>query len=473
VTRRPTAPGAAAPAAGDGAPDSGSADDGLPDSGAAEDSAAGGGRPAGATFRDVFASGEFRALWTAQLLSVVGDQLARVAVTLLVYDRTRSPLLAAVTFAASVVPVFLGGIALAGLADRLPRRRVMIACDIARLALVAAMIVPGLPVAALVVLLFAITLLGPPFTSARAGIYVDVLAGDRYVLGTAITTTTYQAAQVAGFAAGGALVALAGIRTALLADAVTYAASALLTGLWVAVRPATAAAAAGLRSHLADIARGVRLTFGQPGLRTPLLFGWLAAFYNAPEAVAAPLARSLGGGTAAVGPLLAAGALGSAIGALAFTRLTAPDRRLRWMRPLAVAACGVLGLFALGPPLALALVILLASGIFDCYQVAASAAFVRRAPPEQRAQAFGIAQAGISLGQGTVMVAVGAAAQFAAPATVIAVTGLLGAVIALVIPAGPWTASPVAGGRARAGGAPRNGSGAGGGRPSPAPNPAD
>ena len=61
-----------------------------------------------ATFRDVFAVGEFRALWAAQLLSVIGDQLARVALTVLVYDRTRSALLAAITFVASIVPTFVG-----------------------------------------------------------------------------------------------------------------------------------------------------------------------------------------------------------------------------------------------------------------------------------------------------------------------------------------------------------------------------
>ena len=67
-----------------------------------------GGAPeqAATTFRDVFAVAEFRALWAAQLLSVIGDQLARVALTVLVYDRTRSALLAAVTFVASIVPTF-------------------------------------------------------------------------------------------------------------------------------------------------------------------------------------------------------------------------------------------------------------------------------------------------------------------------------------------------------------------------------
>src|SRR5205814_6848380 len=87
-----------------------------------------------ATFSEVFAVGEFRALWLAQILSVAGDQLARVALTLLVFDRTHSSLLAAVTFAASVIPTAVGGVTLSGLADRLPRREVMIWRDLGRAA---------------------------------------------------------------------------------------------------------------------------------------------------------------------------------------------------------------------------------------------------------------------------------------------------------------------------------------------------
>src|SRR5713101_8214699 len=139
-----------------------------------------------ATFRDVFGVAEFRALWLAQFLSVIGDQLARVALTVLVYDRTRSALLAAITFVASIVPTFVGGVTLAWLADRYPRRGVMIACDLVRCALVLVMAIPGMPLAGLVTLLFVVTLVGAPFTSARAAIYPDVLAGDLYVMGTAV-----------------------------------------------------------------------------------------------------------------------------------------------------------------------------------------------------------------------------------------------------------------------------------------------
>jgi MFS family permease len=123
----------------------------------------------------VFAVAEFRVLWGAQLRSVAGNQLARVALTVLVHERTRSALLAAVAYAASIVPVFLGGIVLSGAADRWPRRRVMIICDLARVPLAGLMAVPGMPLAALIVLLCVVTAIGAPFASARAAIYPEVL----------------------------------------------------------------------------------------------------------------------------------------------------------------------------------------------------------------------------------------------------------------------------------------------------------
>ena len=389
--------------------------------------------PSRATFGAVFAIGEFRALWLAQVLSVAGDQLARVALTLLVYGRTHSALLAAVTFAASVVPAFIGGITLSGLADRLPRRRVMIACDLLRVVLVAVMAVSGIPIAVLVALLFLVTLVGAPFLSARAALYPDILTGDLYVLGTAVTLTTLQFAQVLGFAVGGAVVAFFGFRVSLLIDAATFAISALITCIWVrswaAARPAVKRGSGARDGLLA----GLRLVFGHPALRIPMLLGWLAAFYNLPEGVAAPLAAALGGGAVAVGFILAAPALGASVGAIAFSRFVAPARRVRWMTPLAVAACGVLVLFVFRPPLPIALLVLGVSGIFDCYQLAANASFVAATPVPQRSQAFGIAQGGMSLGQGLAMVMAGAAAERFHPSFVIAAGGAVGAVAAVAI----------------------------------------
>jgi MFS family permease len=386
-----------------------------------------------ATFGAVFAVGEFRALWLAQVLSVAGDQLARVALTLLVFDRTHSPLLAAVTFAASVVPAFIGGIALSGLADRFPRRRVMIACDLFRVALVAVMAVSGIPIAVLVVLLFLVTLIGAPFLSARAALYPDILTGDLYVLGTAVTLTTLQFAQVLGFAAGGAVVGFFGFQVSLIIDAVTFALSALITCIWVRSWPAVRAAAGHTSGRGGGLVAGLRLVFTSPALRIPMLLGWLAAFYNSPEGVSAPLAAALGGGAVAVGFILAAPAFGASVGAIAFSRFVSPAKRVRWMGPLAVAACGVLVLFVFRPPLPIALVLLALSGVFDCYQLAANASFVAATPARQRSQAFGIAQGGMSLGQGVAIVVAGALAEHYAPSLVIAASGAVGAAAAIAI----------------------------------------
>ena len=156
-----------------------------------------------AAFRDVFAVREFRAVWFSEILSVAGDRLALVALTLLVYDRTRSPLLTALAYASGYLPWIIGGLFLAGLADRYPRRAVMVTCDLARAVLVTAMVIPGVPVAGLVALLFATTVFAPPFDSCRAALTPAILPGDLYPLGASVTQATFLAAQVAGVAVAG------------------------------------------------------------------------------------------------------------------------------------------------------------------------------------------------------------------------------------------------------------------------------
>ena len=73
---------------------------------------------------------EFRALWLAEALSVFGDQVARVALALLVYARTDSAALTALTYALTFVPTILGGCLLSGLADCYPRRTVIVVTDL-------------------------------------------------------------------------------------------------------------------------------------------------------------------------------------------------------------------------------------------------------------------------------------------------------------------------------------------------------
>jgi MFS family permease len=386
-----------------------------------------------ATFRDVFAVREFRALWLSLILSSAGDRLALVALAVLVYDRTRSPLLAAVTYAAGYLPWVIGGLFLADLADRRPRRTVMVTCDVVRAVLVAAMAVPGMPVMALVLLLFAATMFASPFESARSSITPGILPGERYALGTAVIQTTYLTAEVVGAAAGGVVVTLFGVRSSLLIDTATFAASGLLIGLGTRARPAAARADSGRGSPLARAAAGLRLVFGDRALRTLVLLGWLVVFYTIPQGIAAPYAARLGGGPVATGLVLASTAGATAIATPLFSRFVSPRRRLALMGPLAAATGVTLVLTALRPSLVVSLVIFSAAAAFCAYQLAVNTAFVVRVPDERRAQAFGIASMGIVVAQGAAFVAAGAAAEVVTPASVIAVAGGVGAVAAIAL----------------------------------------
>jgi predicted MFS family arabinose efflux permease len=417
-------------------------------------------------FRDVFAVAEYRWLWLAQILSVAGDQLARVALAVLVYTRTHSPMLTAITYAVTYVPWLIGGFALSGLADRFPRRSVMVGCDAARALLVVAMAAPGMPLWAMVALLFVITLLDVPFKSARAAMIADVLDGGRYVLGNAVTQMTIQTGTVSGFAVGGVIVGFLGVRTALVADAATFVASALMVRYGVRARPAAAATPGGsaavpggsaatpggsagtpgqhdvpepvpqarqATARLAGMLAGVRLVFGDSRLRALMLLGWLAAFYSVAEPLAVPYTARLGGGPVAAGLVFAAGPAGAAFGSVAFTRLVEAERRLRWMGPLAVGCCLVLVACLLRPGLVVSIAIFLVSGAMGAYQLAANAAFVAAVPNRRRGQAFGLANAGMQVSQGAVYVLAGAAATATTPATVIGVAGAVGAAAACLL----------------------------------------
>ena len=389
--------------------------------------------PPRATFRDVFAVREFRVLWTSVALSNAGDRLALVALTLLVYGQTRSPLLTALVYAAGYLPWVIGGLFLADVADRRPRRSVMVFCDVARAVLVAAMVIPHVPVVALVALLFAATMFAPPFESARASITPDILSGERYVLGTAVLQTTFLASQVLGAAAGGVAVAFIGVRRSLALDAATFVLSGLLIAFGTRARPAAAQPESVQASPLARMRDGFRLVFGDQALSTLLLFGWLVVFYTIPEGIAAPYARTLGGGSIATGLVIASTALSTTILMPLFTRFLRPRQRINWMGPLAVATCATLVLIVLRPGLAGSLVVFSLSAAFGVYQNAANTAFVIRVPNERRAQAFGIASMGVIVGQGAAFVAAGAAAEVVTPAAVIAIGGGVGAVVAFVL----------------------------------------
>ncbi|GAA2402649.1 MFS transporter [Nonomuraea africana] len=398
-----------------------------------------------ATYGEVVAIREFRALWYGQGLSLLGDQLAQVALAVLVFNRTGSPLATAAVYALTYLPSIVGGPLLAGLADRFARRRVMIVCDLVRALLVAAMAVPGMPFAALCVLVFFVVLLSAPFSAARAALLPEILLGDRYVAGSALQNMTNQAVQMLGFAAGGAVIAFMGPYRALALDAATFLASALILVSGVRRRPAAGRTDGSKPSMWTMTRAGAVLVFGDRKLRTLVLFAWLCGFYVLPEGIAVPYAAQLAAGTTLpvpviTGLLMAAMPTGTVVGALLFSRFVSPSGRLRAMGWLSMLTCAPLIVCAMRPPLIVVLALWILSGIGGAYQLAANAAFVQCVPAERRGQAFGLVQSGLMAAQGVGILLGGLAAERLGPEPVVALAGVSGVTVAAVL-AMMWTES--------------------------------
>ena len=385
---------------------------------------------------------EFRPLFGSFLLSTIGDELARVALTVLVFQRTESTLLSAVTFAISYLPWVLGGPVLAALADRLPRHRVLIASDVARAVLVAVMAVPGTPLPVLLGLLLLVSVCSPPFEAARSAVMAEVLEGDRYAVATSLTGVTSQVSQLIGFVLGGALLVQFSASAALLVNAATFAVSAVWLTVGLRRRPAPAREDGEVRSIWRDTASGLRFVVSVPRLRAIVGLLWVAAlFVNAPEGIATPLAVQLRDSTAATGLLLAAGPAGTALGGLVVGRFCPPHVRERLLAPLvALSLGGVLlaGLVPLvldpGTPAFVAvLVLFFLAGVGGACSIPLNVAFVQAVPDAYRGRAFGVAVAGLSGVQGLGVVLAGLGAEVWPPSTVVALCGAAG-LVAVVLP---------------------------------------
>ena len=398
---------------------------------------------------------EFRALAVAGLLSAVGDQVARVALSVLVYARTASPLLTALTYALTFLPAVVGGPLLAGLADRLPRRQLMVAADLVRALLVAAMALPRVSLPVLLGLLVVVNVFESPFDAARAALVPDV-TGDRYVGALVVDRTFQQTAQVLGFAGSGLLLLVFSPGAALLADAASFLASAALIRRWVRARPAAADPAElvdgpapvdspgrnkpgglGWATRARRAGTDARLGWGTiwagREVRRAVGLTWtVAAFAIVPEGLAAPYARQLHGGTVLIALLLAANPAGNVVSGI-WARRWSEHRPARLLAPLAQLVVLPLAVCALNPPVPVVLVLIAASGVGMTVTLLARTVFVAHVPPAVRGRAFGVAGTGIVVAQGVAVAVAGAAASVLTPSRVIGAAGLLGSVAVFVL----------------------------------------
>jgi MFS family permease len=309
---------------------------------------------------------EFLKFWTASAISDIGSQITAVAL----------PLIAALTLratawemgllsAAGSVPIVLVGLVAGVWVDRARRRPMLIAADVGRAVLLLAIPLASMAGALRIEILYAVALLVGVLTVLFDVAYLSFLPSlverDRLIDGNSKLEATSSAAQVAGPGLGGVLIGMLGAAFAILLDALSFVASALLIA-GIRVREAALAAAGGRASLTTEIGEGLRVVFMHPILRvlvgcsaTSNLFGrmFLAVYVLY-------MTRDLGLGPVGIGMVFSTGGIGALVGALVAERVTrrfGPGPTMTWAQLLFGLTGMAVPLAVLLPRVALAMVV--------------------------------------------------------------------------------------------------------------------
>lgn len=372
-------------------------------------------------------SREFRALFAGQAVSIAGTSVAGVALTILVYRRTGSPFLSALTFAFGFLPYVFGGVLLSSVVDRVRPRRLVSSCDLGSGAITAAIAWPGLPTAALLGLLFCVGTLSSVASGARSALVRATVDDDAYVPARSLMKVAGQSAQIGGNALGGVLVVALGPSGAILLDAASFAISGLFVRSLLENHPITGTAAA--TSLLRDSLAGAREILAHSEPRRLLLLGWLVPMFSvAPEGLAAPYVSGQRGSAALVGVWLVALPLGTILGDAFGVRFLQPARQRRLVAP--AAALGFLPylVFAARPAVPLGIGLLALAGVCGLYSLGLDGRFRDAVPDHLFARAMSLSSAGLMTLQGIGFALAGAVAEGTSSATAIAIAGGCGLV---------------------------------------------
>lgn len=302
--------------------------------------------------------GDFWKFWAGQTASNLGGSFTLFALPLLVYQLTGSALSLGLATALNFLPYLLFGLPLGAYADRVDRKRMMIATDVAQ-----ALVICAIPLASALGLLSVWLVYAAGFLRStlricsEAGQFAAVPSlvggGGALVRANGLLQAGYRTASVLGPLAAGAAVAVAPIESVLLIDALSFLVSALALaavrgGFNAADEGDPAGPGATLRQ---DILEGLRYVLGHPVLRNISLMMALINFVGVIvySQLVTFAKENLGATDARVGLLYAAGAAGVVAlsllagplrGRLSFSKATLGALMLQGLSILALSTVG-------------------------------------------------------------------------------------------------------------------------------------
>jgi len=331
----------------------------------------------------------YRLVFLAALASGIGTWLAFVALVLDVTERTEDARWVSALLVAEFLPVVVIGLLAGPLVDRLPRRAILIASDLARA--VVFLLLPFAPnVLAIVLLALAAGVATSLFRPALYAGLPNLVADEDLPQANGLLQTAENLTWAVGAVAGGALVAVSGPDAAYLVNVASFVVSALL---FLRVRESLEETHVAGRGHLGELADGLRLVVSSRPLLTVLIAWSIVMLSNAAVNVAEVFlaTRVFDAGDLGYGILVAAGATGLVIGSFAAGGLI-ERHGVRGPYGLAIAIMGA-GLLAAAAAenLWVALPFVVISGIGNGAAVVCNVVLVQRGAPDAlRGRAFSV-----------------------------------------------------------------------------------
>ena len=295
--------------------------------------------PSGGTYRAALARAAFRWVLASHAASQIGQSLFTVAVTVVVWEQTRSTAWVAAAAASRLLPYVLCSAPAGVLADRYDRRALLQIAHAVRVVCMVALVVAVLAqwsALAVLVLAFAATVAGTPCYPAVAAIIPRTVPTGDLVAANALFTTIESTAFVVGPAIGGGLLVLGPPSVAFGVNGVLFVlALLLLRPLSLPVAPTDGAVG---ESFLHQFADGVRAVVGSADVAVPLLFMIVMNFVYGISLVALLLVATDLMGVGAEG----FGFLNAAVGAGAFAVMLVSNRFAASGAPLRVLTWAVI-----------------------------------------------------------------------------------------------------------------------------------
>jgi MFS family permease len=292
----------------------------------------------------------YRLFFFGQLISVTGTWMQQVGQDWLVLRLTNRPLPLGITLALQFAPMLVLGAWAGVVADRLDKRRMLLATQAAMASLALVLGVLTATGAVRLWMLYVLALLLGCATAfdmpTRQAFVSEMVGADRVANAIGLNSAVFNSARVVGPAVAGVLIAAVGIAPAFLINAVSYL--AVIAGL-LAMDPDRLHRLPSVDRAKGQVRAGLRYVWADPVLRSTIALVAVVGVLGLNYRVALPLlARfTFGGGAGAYGALASIMAAGSVVGALAAARRGRPSRRLLLG---SVVAFGLLSLVAAAAP---------------------------------------------------------------------------------------------------------------------------